>query len=676
MIAKVPRKRLDGRSTFRSLIAYVLDSASAVICGEAILSAATAASEMNIVAGANTRCKDPVYHYILSWPEPERPSDDQAAEAVRATLEKLGFIEHQWVGAIHRNTGHVHMHVAVNRVHPESLRVASPRGDWLILDRACRELEMRQGWRHDCGPHAVVRKSGSGEIIRTRRVAVDGPTKETSKARDFSAWTGLDSFQKWIAGEPARQLQLAIGKTPRSWQTVHDVLMGFNIEYRLKGTGAIVVDRDAPDKLCAKASHLGRFASRSRLEAILGPYKAPSQFHSAGVNIATDASERPGTSYTDATNRPIIDQSLRRYRVDPLYDRYRNDVAAWRTVGQPLYRDAWEAQRKRERDRQEALLRLNRRARTSIRRVRSAAGRRTLHGYQAWICAVTRQQLRLERSVERTELRARHLQDRPGTWPQWLRRRAEVGDELAIRRLRRIRLHERRQPEEKRPERIGFVSSELAPALGRIDGYRVVVRRDGLDYHLRGRLAFRDAGRQVAIHEKSEDAIGAALLLAREKWGRSLSFSGSHETAEAVRTIADRFGIALGVSDTETRLSRTLVGHDPGRSEFVAAAPQDAASLAVTLGKPVETLTLEAGRRYTGKIVAIFPASDGKSVVVLDLGRRLGAVRLPREALANVLLRVGERAVAQGSFSAPTAVEAEWRIRPEREIGRKVDRGL
>lgn len=40
-----------------------------VICETNCFSLATASTEMDMVAMQNTRCNDPVYHVILSWPE-------------------------------------------------------------------------------------------------------------------------------------------------------------------------------------------------------------------------------------------------------------------------------------------------------------------------------------------------------------------------------------------------------------------------------------------------------------------------------------------------------------------------------------------------------------------------------------------------------------------------------
>lgn len=143
MLAKVPKKRGDGQSSFRSLIDYVTranDGHSSDI--EAVtncLSLDTAHAEMCAVAARSARVRDPVFHFVISWRDGEQPDQAQVLEAGRATLDALGMVpdEHQHVFAIHRDTDNVHLHVIVNRVNLETGRAVHPGLSYLKLDRAC-----------------------------------------------------------------------------------------------------------------------------------------------------------------------------------------------------------------------------------------------------------------------------------------------------------------------------------------------------------------------------------------------------------------------------------------------------------------------------------------------------------------------------------------------------------
>jgi hypothetical protein len=151
MLAKIPKKHSDERSSFRLLIEYVTRAddghASEIEAFTNCLSLDTAHAEMRAVADRSARVRDPVFHFVISWRESEQPNRAQVFEAGRAALDALGMApdEHQHVFAIHRDTDNVHLHVIVNRVNLETGRAVHPGLSYLKLDRCMRELELRQG---------------------------------------------------------------------------------------------------------------------------------------------------------------------------------------------------------------------------------------------------------------------------------------------------------------------------------------------------------------------------------------------------------------------------------------------------------------------------------------------------------------------------------------------------
>src|SRR3984957_5239293 len=81
--------------------------------------------EMIDLAEIAKRSPQPVQHWILSWRENEQPTTAQDDEAVRMFLGEMGFAEHQAIYALHRNTNIWHVHVAVNRVNPETEKLVT-----------------------------------------------------------------------------------------------------------------------------------------------------------------------------------------------------------------------------------------------------------------------------------------------------------------------------------------------------------------------------------------------------------------------------------------------------------------------------------------------------------------------------------------------------------------------
>ncbi len=66
------------------------------------------------------KCTDPVKTISLSWHPTETPTPDQMIEAADGYLAKMGWSEHQAVYIGHNDTAHPHIHIILNRVHPET----------------------------------------------------------------------------------------------------------------------------------------------------------------------------------------------------------------------------------------------------------------------------------------------------------------------------------------------------------------------------------------------------------------------------------------------------------------------------------------------------------------------------------------------------------------------------
>ncbi|EPX9251145.1 relaxase/mobilization nuclease domain-containing protein, partial [Salmonella enterica subsp. enterica serovar Kentucky] len=249
MNAVIPKKRRDGKSSFEDLVSYVsvrddmtdeeLDLSSSsqaeqphrsrfsrlvdyatrlrnesfvalvdvmkdgcewvnfygVTCFHNCTSLETAAADMEYIAQQAHYAKDntdPVFHYILSWQAHESPRPEQIYDSVRHTLKSLGLGEHQYVSAVHTDTDNLHVHVAVNRVHPVTGYLNCLSWSQEKLSRACRELELKHGFAPDngCWVHApgnrIVRKTA---VERDRQNAWTRGKKQTF--REYVAQTAV-----------------------------------------------------------------------------------------------------------------------------------------------------------------------------------------------------------------------------------------------------------------------------------------------------------------------------------------------------------------------------------------------------------------------------------------------------------------------------------------------------
>ena len=190
-------------------------------------------SEMVALASESVRSADPVNHYVLSWREGEQPSFEQVDEAVGIFLDELGLQGHQVIYAMHQDTDNLHLHIAVNRVHPETLKcVEINKGfDKEAVQRAIARIEHVQGWQPETRSRYVVLEDGTvahkGE--REQRTVPRQP------ARDYEQRTGERSAER-IAMEDAAP----VIRTATSWQGLHQALAEIGMRYEKKGSGALI----------------------------------------------------------------------------------------------------------------------------------------------------------------------------------------------------------------------------------------------------------------------------------------------------------------------------------------------------------------------------------------------------------------------------------------------------
>lgn len=241
----------------------------------------TAVAEMNAVSKKNTRCKDPAYHIILSWPEHEKPTPDKIFDAAEHALKALGLAEHQYILGVHGNTDNMHCHIAVNRVHPVTFR--SQHIEWAkkTLHLAARESELKHGWTHDNGIY-LVKEDGHGKktiILNTQHadaIAKVTPYAHKDLGNDdiLPAWHDPDSLESWLKTSVSKALKHDI-KYLDSWHGLHAWLDKQNITLTNTGGGGMRLHATAPDTgevVNVPASKGLRILKRAELEKRWGKY--------------------------------------------------------------------------------------------------------------------------------------------------------------------------------------------------------------------------------------------------------------------------------------------------------------------------------------------------------------------------------------------------------------------
>ena len=218
-------------------------------------------AEMIALARESAHSHMPVQHWMFSWQEGEQPTREQVEEVVDMFLEKMGLAGHQTVYGLHYDTDNYHLHIAVNRMNPETGKVVLPFNGLDIREahKIVAHIEHKQGWASEENPMYAVLEDG--ELAR-RRTAREIKPKQA--ALDFEHATGEKSAQR-IAQERGH----GIIKNAKSWAELHEKLAGAGLRFERKGSGAIIFVGEK----AVKASSVDRAFSMGKLCKRLGEFE-------------------------------------------------------------------------------------------------------------------------------------------------------------------------------------------------------------------------------------------------------------------------------------------------------------------------------------------------------------------------------------------------------------------
>ena len=205
----------------------------------------TASIQMNAVSSQNTRCVDPTFHFILSWPEHEHPPPDAIFDAAEHAIKALNLAEHQYLLAVHVDTDNIHCHIAVNRIHPKTFKSRNIEWAKKTLHLAARQSEIKHGWTHDNGIFVVeTSPAGQKSIVLNTNLAGSASAKKDYvqshqvKKSILPQWHDPDSLSAWIKTDVSRALKQVL-PTLHDWKALHGWLARHNITLTDSGGGGM-----------------------------------------------------------------------------------------------------------------------------------------------------------------------------------------------------------------------------------------------------------------------------------------------------------------------------------------------------------------------------------------------------------------------------------------------------
>ena len=488
-----------------------------------------------------SRSRQPkVYHLVVSFPAHEHPSPKVLSDIEQTLCEAIHAGEHQRLSVVHDDTDCLHLHIAINRVHPKTYTLNSIHKDYAGLQAACEQLEAKHGLSRT--NHEMTRRASEDRARSVKLHHGETPLLERAQAM----------------AEPLLAVQ--------SWEELHAQLGEHGMTLRQRGAGLVIV----AGEVGVKASSVAKGLSLGKLQARLGPFQL--QCDSPGTGRRRDPDAGHDRKGSRGRGRPDAYSDLRR--------QFQSERAA--TVSER--QETWGGVRQARAAAMQAV-----RAVTMERLARLEA---IAPGPARWaLSAAVREeqashvsQVRAEAS-ERVAHARRRLAARPPTsWIDWLRARAAGGDEDALAILRR-------SGDAVATEGGSWIaggqdagdvadpvraSSAQAPWKDRL---RHVSRRGVVIYEI-DRTRLRDDGDRLHLQGRPSDAaIAVALQLAKERHGSRLNVQGELALRSRIAHVAAQIDPSLRFDDAKTerlRAASVLVqqerrdgdtqGRGPGRA--------------------------------------------------------------------------------------------------------------
>lgn len=498
MIAKHVPMRAAQKSDFAGLVDYLTDAQSkehrlGVVtitnCETDNLKAATA--EILATQHSNTRAtSDKTYHLLLSFRAGEQPPLETLKIIEARICAGIGFADHQRVSVIHNDTDNLHIHIAINKIHPARGTIHEPYKAYKALGEMCEILEKEFGLQAD--NHKAVKTLSEG------------------KAADMERHAGIESLVSWIKTECLPDM-----RTATTWAHLHDVMAANGLEIKERGAGLVI----EAGGVQVKASTIARDFSKPALEARLGSFVVDA--NEARVN-------KPKRQYQKKPLKQKINTA-------ELYAKYKQEQSS-----QAEIRTAELAKLRHQKDRAIAdAKRANNLHRKTIGILdTNGINRKFLYSQasaslKATIKAANEDYRRKREKVIHTYQRR--------TWADWLKNEAVSGDEKALTALRAR-------------EGAGLRGNTVEPGANkRSKTARLPVdniTKKGTVIYRSGAGAIRDDGSKLQVSNNATTAgIEAAIKLAMERYGNKITITGTAEFKAQVISVAVKNNLPITFAD-------------------------------------------------------------------------------------------------------------------------------
>jgi Relaxase/Mobilisation nuclease domain/Large polyvalent protein-associated domain 7 len=537
MIAKAIPMKTAEKSHFAKLVAYITDEQDTPFRLGAvnITNCYSDEAEDAVLEVLNTQMQnrratsDKTYHLIVSFRAGEEPSTETLKTIEDEICTGLGFKSHQRISAVHCDTENLHIHIAINKVHPVKHTIHNPFQDYKTLAKLCANLEQQYGLEVD--NHSTQCNHSAG------------------RARDMEAHAGVESLITWI-----QQNALAQIKQANSWEALHTVLHENGLHIKARGNGLAICTLDS--ELGVKASSVARECSKKQLEQGLGSFQPANEQSLAAIKVKQRYERSPLTNNSAKTeqqsvriNNPKNKQA--KISSSELFGVYQSQMAERTVIRNNEFQ---KAKTRHKAQIQQAKDKAANKRRWIKALIQPGINKKLLLGLVSKSLQADINQINTEYKQKRQRLYNQHTRQ---TWLGWLQTQATNSnrDALQLLRQRHVNSDQRGNYLDKSKYNTAEepTSTKYDPQLP-----KAKVTKKGTVFFLHNKAVIKDDGDRLHVtSDANQDVLTTALIHAKQRHGYQLSVQGNELFQENVVRASVKAG--LNISFDQDHLERRRV---------------------------------------------------------------------------------------------------------------------
>ncbi|MFC3909008.1 TraI/MobA(P) family conjugative relaxase [Legionella dresdenensis] len=450
---------------------------------------------------------DKTYHMLISFASGENPSEQTLQKIEESVVSSIGFKEHQRISVVHHDTDNLHIHVAINKIHPQTFNMIEPYRAYKTFAEIASRLEIELGLKIT---NHQTRKNRSENL-----------------ADDMEHHSGIESLINWMKRHCKEKLEAA-----NSWMEIHGILAEHGLIMRVKANGFVFCNAQG---LTTKASSISRTFSKKNLESRLGPF----------VPYYLEDNVPASNVYRyEPLNKQVLGSALyAKYQYEKSHNKHfiTDKLKRLREARAKLVEQA----KKRGRMKRAALKLMNL-SKTQKKYLYQHINKTLLNEIDS---------VRKNYAKERSRLLDSHQNK---TWADWLKQKAQSGDQDAL-----VAMRYRNRKNNHAYSILGAGSVLSTLNFEQIDS----ITKEGTEIYKKDNSVIRDNGKEIIISKGgSIPALKRALEMARQRYGDCICVNGSPLFKKIILQIVIHYQMPITFADLDMENQRQKLNIEQEKS--------------------------------------------------------------------------------------------------------------